>query len=139
MAAYAAVVRTLGYRSTFRPRPWSDLVAWYSELAEVNPSFSYLVEVVTSIEASSLADGLAGTTSMHDLVVTDAPVQPPPLEVVIVRAPGSVAPAKQEGMVRIVHQSHTGRNDAIERPRAEAVPLFWRFVQEKFGLVRDAG
>jgi hypothetical protein len=28
----------------------------------------------------------------------------------------------------------TGRNDRIERQVDEAVPLFWRFVTEKFGV-----
>jgi hypothetical protein len=35
------------------------------------------------------------------------------------------------------HLSLTGRNDRIERPIAEAIPLFWRFVIEKFGITPD--
>jgi hypothetical protein len=30
--------------------------------------------------------------------------------------------------------SLTGRIDRIERPVAETVPLFWRFMIEKFGV-----
>jgi hypothetical protein len=39
-----------------------------------------------------------------------------------------------DGCVLIEHLSITGRNDRIERPVAEAVPLFWRFLVEKFGV-----
>jgi hypothetical protein len=38
------------------------------------------------------------------------------------------------GWVRIWHASFTGLVDDIERPIAEAVPLFWQFVAEKFGI-----
>jgi hypothetical protein len=38
------------------------------------------------------------------------------------------------GLVRIWHASFTGLADDIERPIAEAVPLFWQFVAEKFGI-----
>ena len=37
-------------------------------------------------------------------------------------------------MVVIEHESATGHLDRIERPSGEAVPLFWRFVIEKFGI-----
>ena len=47
------------------------------------------------------------------------------------RAPGSLA-KPSEGLVLIEHLSVTGRNDRIERPVDEAVPLFWRFMIEKF-------
>ena len=39
------------------------------------------------------------------------------------------------GMVAIEHTSLTGRTDHVERPVGEAVPLFWRFMAEKFGVV----
>jgi hypothetical protein len=38
------------------------------------------------------------------------------------------------GRVRIWHASFTGLVDDIERPIAEAVPLFWQFIAEKFGI-----
>ena len=40
----------------------------------------------------------------------------------------------QTGHVLVEHLPDTGRNDRIERPLGDAVPLFWRFVQEKFGV-----
>jgi hypothetical protein len=42
------------------------------------------------------------------------------------------------GRVRIWHASFTGLVDDIERPIAEAVPLFWQFVAEKFGILHPA-
>jgi hypothetical protein len=52
---------------------------------------------------------------------------------IAVRAPSSLrhAPA---GQVRIEHLSSTGRNESVDRPPAEAVALFWRFVIEKYGI-----
>jgi hypothetical protein len=93
----------------------------------------YLLEIVESIERSGSSDRLAGATSMHDLMVTDTPIPDPPVELVVVRAPGSLVPPR-DGYVRIQHRSHSNRNDDIERPVDEAVRLFWRFVREKFGL-----
>jgi len=34
----------------------------------------------------------------------------------------------------IEEMSLTGHRDLIERPAAEAVPLFWRFMIEKYGV-----
>ena len=70
---------------------------------------------------------------MHDLIVVPRPAGSEVSELIAVRAPSSRwhVPA---GQVRVEHLSSTGRNDSIERPSAEAVPLFWRFVLEKYGI-----
>lgn len=73
---------------------------------------------------------------MHDLVVVDTPIPEPPFEVVVVRTPGSLHPPRA-GKVLVEHVSLTGHDDRIERPVAEAVPLFWRFMAEKFGVRVD--
>ena len=72
---------------------------------------------------------------MHDLVIVPHPVPEPPIYVLIVRAPGSLHPPKQ-GSVLIEYLAASGQNTSIERPTTEAVGLFWRFVQEKFGVSR---
>lgn len=126
-------MRSLAWRHEFMVRPWDELAQWYGELAETNPEFGYLGDIVRSIIESPAADVLAGTTSMHDLLVTDVPVLAPPVECVIVRAPGSLHPPTT-GNVLIEYLSHSGRNDAIERPAVEAVALFWRFVDLKLGV-----
>jgi hypothetical protein len=77
------------------------------------------------------ADQLAGTTAMHDLIVLPVPVPDPPCGIIAVRAPDSVP---FPGHVVIEHLSCTGRNDRIERPAADAMPLFWRFMITKYGI-----
>lgn len=62
-------------------------------------------------------------TSMRDLIVVDLPIPEPAYGVVVVRAPGSLQPPR-DGHVLIEEMSVTGHNDKIERPVAEAIPLF---------------
>lgn len=102
-------------------------------MAERDESFGYLAAVAESVRDSEAARSLAGTTSMHDLVVTSTPVVEPPLDVVIVRVPSSLH-RPSAGHVLIEQHSLTGHDDRIERPVAEAMPLFWRFMIEKFGV-----
>lgn len=90
-------------------------------------------DIVKSVMASNQARALAACTSMHDLIVVPTPIAEPPYGVVAVRAPGSLYEPGR-GMVRIEHLSPTGHNDVIDRPVAAAVPLFWRFMIEKFGI-----
>jgi hypothetical protein len=99
-----------------------------------SPEFGYLAEILANIVSSGRADDLAVTTSMHDLVITPRPVPEPPLDVVIVRAPNSLRNGPRPGHVVIEEMSLTGHRDLIERPAAEAVPLFWRFMIEKYGV-----
>lgn len=113
--------------------PWDEIHAFLSALAEKAPQFGHMVAVAESVIASSSTDLLAGTTSMHDILVVARPVPEPPYDVIAVRSPSSLRrPAN--GMVRIEHLSSSGRDDVIDRPVADAVPLFWRFVLEKYGL-----
>jgi hypothetical protein len=108
----------------------------YASLASEHPEFGHLLGIVRSIRQSGVEDSLAGMTSMHDLIVAIAPVQSPPIDTIVVRAPGSVH-APTHGRVLIEHVSVTGRNDRIERPTDNATPLFWRFAIEKFGIRPD--
>ena len=73
--------------------------------------------------------------SMHDLVVAPRPRPEPPLDVLIVCAPGSLR-CHPKGTVRIEHLSVNGRSTEIERPTGEAIKLFWRFLDVEFGLQR---
>lgn len=92
-----------------------------------------MADVAQSVIDSDKTDALAATTSMHDLIVVSTPVPEPPFGVVIVRSPSSLA-NPPVGAVIIEHQSGVGRDDKIERSVDEAVPLFWRFMIEKFGI-----
>jgi hypothetical protein len=128
-----AAVRTHGWNHPFPDRSWEDIASFLDGMALRDESFSYLSAIVHSVLDTPAAGLLAGRTSMHDLVVTATPVPEPPLDVVIVRAPSSLHPPPS-GQVLIEQQSLTRYNDRIERPTAEAVPLFWRFMIEKFGV-----
>lgn len=92
------------------------------QLAFVRPALA----IVRSVIAEGAADQVAAHTSMHDLVVTTAPVSDKPDWIRI---------ESRDGTVLVRHASDlTGPGDAIERPSNEVLPLFWRFVIEKFGI-----
>ena len=134
--ASMAPVRTNAWPHPIVPTGWAELRVRYESLAAAHPQLAFLlriVESVESVEGSGVADELAATTSMHDLVVVERPVADPPLDVIIVRAPGSLRPP-DDGNARIEHRTHSGRDDDIQRPAADAVGLFWRFTAEKWGI-----
>jgi hypothetical protein len=121
-------------------------------MADRYPAYEHMARLVGSViegaawrrppasspTPASGADLLAGCTSMYDLIVVPRPIPRPPYDVIAVRAPGSLhEPAA--GMVRITHLSVSGRNDTIDRPVAETLPLFWRFVAEKYGIRPPVG
>lgn len=102
-------------------------------MATEHEEFRHMEAIVRSVLDSDATDRRAAYTSMHDLIVVDLPIPEPPYGVVAVRAPGSLH-APSEGQVLIEQMSVTGNDDGIERPVAEAVPLFWRFMIEKYGV-----
>lgn len=118
----------------FGERSWADVRSFLGGMAATHSNFQYLIDVVDSVVDSGASELLAVSTSMHDLMVTPHPVTPPVSDLVVVRAPSSLRPAATAGHVRIEHLSGSGRNDSIDRPSSEAVPLFWRFVIEKYGI-----
>lgn len=44
---------------------------------------------------------------------------------------------RSDALVRISHETSTGPGDALERPRAELLPLFWRVAILKWGVHPD--
>ncbi|MET8250096.1 hypothetical protein [Micromonospora sp. NPDC005197] len=122
-----------GWAYQFEEVPWPEIAVRFHDFAEQHPDFEHMAAIVDSVLACDGASRLAGLTSMHDLVVAARPVpEDPPVEVVIVRSPSSglIGP----GAVLIEHRSTSGRDDVIARPSEEAIPLFWRFMIEKFGV-----
>lgn len=95
-----------------------------------------MAKIVKSILESGQDNDLAGCTAMFDLIVVPRPLKEPPYDVVAVRSPFSLRPPLP-GRVRIEHLSLSGRDDVIDRPVDQAVPLFWRFMIEKFGVAPD--
>jgi hypothetical protein len=124
----------------FDEAAWDAITSRFHEMAAKHSEFRHMADIVDSVLACGGEQRLAGLTSMHDLVVTARPVpESPPIEEVIVRSPSSHLPVGP-GCVLIEHRSYTGHDDQISRPTEEAVPLFWRFMIEKFGVepVRSA-
>ena len=129
----SGVRRVPPLRPSFGVLAWPEVAALMHHMANANPAFRAMADIVESVIASRSTDLLAASTSMHDLIVVPVPVTEPVYESVIVRAPSSLDPPR-EGHVLIEHLASNGRNDRIERPFEEAVPLFWRFMAEKYGV-----
>jgi hypothetical protein len=124
---------TMGWPYPFRAVGWEDISAFLGDMAARHARFGHMAAIADSVIATRTTSLLAGCTSMHDLVVVSTPIPDPPYDVIIVRAPSSIHPPG-DGHVLIEHLSCTGRNDRIEHLVIEAVPLFWRFVIEKYGV-----
>lgn len=124
----------------FRESPWAEIASRFTELAVLHPSFQHMADIVDSVIARRATTDLAALTSMHDLVVAKKPLPTEsPIDVVIVKSPSSHRGYVAPGWVAIEHLSTTGHDDQITRPSDQAVPLFWRFMAEKFAVTSLAG
>ena len=128
-----------GWRYPVRPTPWPELRAWYHTVIDDYPDFWYLIEIVRSIETSGVADRLGAFTSMYDLRVAIPPFDEVPVEVICVGDPLNVSVPQVPGSARICFLGHAGLVGDVVCSPGEAVPIFWRFVREQFGLERGAG
>ncbi|MEH0841447.1 hypothetical protein V6U81_03505 [Micromonospora sp. CPCC 205711] len=118
----------------FVPRPWSEIASFLDDMAGAHPEFAHMAAIVDTVIGRGAETDLAGCTSMHDLLVVPTPVPDPPYDVIRVCSPSSIR-VVGAGWVLIEHVTVTGRDDRIYRPVTDAVPLFWRFIREKFGIV----
>ncbi len=121
-----------GWGAPFKPRPWSEVRDFLAAL-NLPATSGYVLEIVDSVLAHGADEVLAVITSMHDLLVTPYPVGEPPLDVVAVRAPGSLRPHPPD-TVLIEHLAVAGEGTSIERSSDEALVLFWRFMRVEFGI-----
>jgi hypothetical protein len=124
----------VGRQAPFRPKDWPSIRAFLAGVAALHPSLNHLVAIVDSVIEGDAEAQLAAATSMHDLLVVVTPVPEPPYDVIRVCAPSSLRPVLP-GTVLIEHLAATGNNDRIVRPVHDAVPLFWAFVREKYGIM----
>jgi hypothetical protein len=123
-------VRRGGFRYQVAGSDWAALAEQYATAPQpVAP----VRDVVQSIVRSPARHQLLFTTSMWDLVVTATPMSSPPVDVVIVRSAVGMRDTA-DGRVLVEHLPIVGHADAIERDASEAVPLFWRFMAEKYGI-----
>jgi hypothetical protein len=96
------------------------------------------VAIIESVARSGFSDYFAMNFSHLDptLAFAMATTEPTMRDCIVVPGFGWKISASP-GNVRIWHQSFSGQVEDIERPAHEAVPLFWRFVAEKFGIHYD--
>ncbi|MFD4670454.1 hypothetical protein ACFWNN_12005 [Lentzea sp. NPDC058450] len=133
-------------RGEFENRGWDDVAAWFAELAGLKhnqlpglPSHQHMRDIVASVLASDAADSLGVTTSMFDLVAVSLVAKPWYYETIHVASPSSLVPVREGCCVLLFHGAKRRRQDSYDRqevPVAEAVPAFWRMVEEKFGITR---
>ena len=124
-----------GWRHPFRQESWAALGVRYEALAAGDERYRPLGLIVRSVIEGEATGVLAGCTSHDDLMVVPVPIEDPPYGFVRVRLLESRrGPLARERIV-IEHLSVTGHDEKLERPAADAVPLFWRFMIEKFGVV----
>ncbi len=107
-----------GWTGTFHDVPWTEIARRCRVMSDRHPEFQHLTDIADSVLACDADKHLAGLTSMHDLVVTTRPIPEPPIEEVIVRAPGSLVPV-QEGTVLIECLPNTSPDDQVVRPPAK--------------------
>lgn len=121
-----------GHHYPFRDRGWPDVRAFLGSL-DWGEHPNYPLDIVDSVLSCGAERYLAVDTSMHDLIVTVKPVVDPPMDVIVVRAPGSIR-SHPVGTVLIEFISTVGKLTRSERPAEEAVVLFWRYVESEFGI-----
>ena len=90
----------MGWPHPFRERSWADVSLFEREVWGKDSRGRYLLDIIDSVIVSGVADELAVTTSMHDLIIVGRPVPDPPMDVLFVRAPGSLR-APTSGHVRV--------------------------------------
>lgn len=117
------------------PFEWPRVREWFDAIYPVGSEGRYIVEVIDDVVTTGHGSDLAATLAETDLYISSVPVCEPPSELIAVRGPKGIH-ASRNGFVQIVHLTVTGKNDLVERPLDEALPLFWAFTREKFGLVR---
>lgn len=115
-----------GWRYPITRSDWPGLLAWYVDGPPAGRA-SATTEIVRSVVASPAREQLCFVTSMWALVVTPAPGSPGPVDAVRVDT-------TEQGDVLVEHLPLVGLADKIQRPDVEAVPLFWRFMKEKYGI-----
>jgi hypothetical protein len=123
-------MRTGGWPHVVRGSDWHALVDEYATAPLV---VAPVAQVVASVASSGRSDDLLFATSMWDLIVTPSPDGESPVDVVAVRGAMGLAHVP-EGRIVVEHMPLVGGADRIERPAEEAVPLFWRFIIEKYGI-----
>ncbi|WP_086824268.1 hypothetical protein [Allokutzneria sp. NRRL B-24872] len=128
----------------FSGKSWDAVARRFDELRQENEDFAahqYVRDIVASVLDSGVADRLGVTTSMHDLVVVSLEAANGFYETIKVHAPGPLTQVEPGCFVLTFFgrkKRKHGREMIEQHPVAEAVPAFWRMVEEKFGIAPGA-
>jgi hypothetical protein len=122
-----------GWNYPFGERGWADVHESLSGVRWRTDDDKYPLAIIDSVLRCGADEVLAIRTSMHDLVVAPRPATDPPMDVVIVCAPGSMR-KHPPNTIRVDLQTVVGKHTEIVRPTSEAVALFWRTVETAFGV-----
>jgi hypothetical protein len=71
--------------------PWDQFDARFADFAAAHPTFEHMSAIVRSVRTLGADGDLAAFTSTHDLMVVSQPIPEPPVQLVAVRAPSSLA------------------------------------------------
>ena len=115
----------------FRARPWQESLDRYFDLASLHPEHLAMVEIIDSVVRSDVADRLAGNYTIGGLHVADVERCEPPYSVITVE---TQIRGRSTRVIGVWHVSSSGLREEIVVPADSAVPLFWRFMIEKFGF-----
>ena len=92
------------------------------------------IEIVDSIVGRGASEVLAGNYTIGAVLhVVNADAAVPPYSAISVET--ILAGRSGSAAVEISHTSASGLREHVVRPVDAAVPLFWRFVTAKFGIV----
>jgi hypothetical protein len=102
-------------------RDYVEVREWLSSVFADRSADHYLLDILDDAIAVGLSSLVGLGTSMHDLVIAPLPAAPP-VDVVVVRLPGSLRPPR-DGNVRIEFVTAAGQATAIERPSSDGLAL----------------
>lgn len=107
----------------------------FQSAGEDPDAYRAILDITESVSASGLSEHFVANFGLHypRFSLGLVALEPELREEILVLGPG-VNFAAMPGNIRIRHESFTGKIEDIQRPIAEAVPLFWSFVAEKFGI-----
>ncbi len=124
----------------FRGTTWDDVAGWFDELRREHEGFAshqYMRDIVASVLESGVADRLGVTTSMHDLVVVSLETTNGHYETIKVISPSTRAPV-DDGCFAMTFlgrkKRRQERREIRQHPVGDAVPAFWRMVEDRFGI-----
>ena len=116
-------------------RSWSEVREFLAQIDWIGGEDAYPIDIIDSVIAAGADRLLAVDTSMHDLVIAPAPATPrAATDVIVVCARGCIR-SHPLRTIRIDFDRHNGKPTTSVRQSGEALGLFWRFIEDEFGIL----